>query len=278
MISLRKVVTNDVELNVATAGSGPAIVLLHGFPHTWRIWEPVIPALAAHRTVIAPDLRGLGGSSRPTSGYTAGDVAADVVDLLDALGIERADVVGIDLGTPAAFLLAATYPQRVRKLVLMEALVGRLPGAERFLAGGAPWWFGFHAVAGLAESVLIGHEEEYLDFFLRAGTLGDGVTDGFRDAVHAAYSGQPALRAAFEHYRALPRSANQIATAARARLTVPTLAIGSSPVADATFLQLQPITDTLEGTVLENTGHIIPQHRPDALLASLEEFLHGDET
>lgn len=273
MVSLRKVVTNGVELNVATAGAGDAIVLLHGFPHTWRIWEPIIPALATHHTVIAPDLRGLGASQRPTSGYTAGDIAADVVGLLDALRIERADVVGIDLGTPAAYLVGATHPERVRKLVVMEALIGRLPGAEHFLAGGPPWWFGFHAVPGLAESVLLGHEKEYLDFFLSAGTLGDGVTDDFRRAVHAAYSGATALGAAFEHYRALPRSAEQIAAAARARLTIPTLAIGSSPVADATFQQLRPITDNLSGTVLEDAGHIIPQHRPEALLASLEEFL-----
>lgn len=274
MTSLRTVVANGVELNVATAGSGSAIVLLHGFPHTWRIWEPITPALAAQRMVIAPDLRGLGASSRPLSGYTAGDVAADPVALLDALGIEQADVVGIDLGTPAAFLLGAWHPERVRKLVLMEALIGRLPGAERFLAGGPPWWFGFHAVPGLAESVLVGHEEEYLDFFLRTGTLGEGVTDGFREAVHTAYSGRSALRAAFEHYRALVHSADQIAAAAHDRLTVPTLAIGSSPVGDATFGQLQPITDSLDGTVLENTGHIIPQHRPEVLLACLERFLH----
>jgi pimeloyl-ACP methyl ester carboxylesterase len=274
MMPTQRITIDGVTLNVAVAGTGPAVVLLHGFPHTWRIWEPLLPALSASRTVIAPDLRGLGDSGRPTSGYTAGDVAADVIGLLDALGIERADVLGMDLGAPPAFLLGIGHPERVRRLVVMESLLGALPGAEQFLAAGPPWWFGFHSVPDLAETVLLGNEPAYLDFFLHAGTLGDGVTPAFREAVHAAYSGREALHHAFEHYRALPESAEQIAAAvAGARLTVPTLAIGAHPVGDAIFRQLQPIGDDVSGTVLPGTGHIVPQHRPAELLATLEGFL-----
>ncbi|MFD9698850.1 alpha/beta fold hydrolase [Lentzea sp. NPDC059081] len=274
MIEVRKIPTNGVELNVAVTGAGPAIVLLHGFPHTWQLWEPVIPALAERHTVVAPDLRGLGASSRPESRCSVAEVTADVVGVLDELGIGRADVVGIDLGTPPAFLLGLEHPDRVRRLVLMEALVGTLPGAEDFLRGGPPWWFGFHAVPGLAETVLPGHEREYLDFFLLLGTSGDGVTPRFREAVHEAYLGQDALRSAFEHYRALPESGRQIAEAvARRRLAVPTLAVGAAPVGDATFRQLKAVADDVRGVVLPGCGHIIPQHRPDALLAELTAFL-----
>ncbi|MFD5825907.1 alpha/beta fold hydrolase [Lentzea sp. NPDC060358] len=274
MIEPRKIHANGVELNVAVTGTGPAIVLLHGFPHTWQLWEPVIPALAGTRTVVAPDLRGLGASSRPASGHTAADVAADVTGLLDALGIERADVVGIDLGTPPAFLVGLEHPGRVRRLVLMEALVGTLPGAEEFLRGGPPWWFGFHGVPGLAETVLPGHEREYLDFFLHAGTAGDGVTPRFREAVHRAYTGREALASAFEHYRALPESARQIAGAVgRRRLLVPTFTVGAAPVGDATRRQVELVGDDVRGVVLPDCGHIVPQHRPEALLAALRGFL-----
>ncbi|MEU9541432.1 alpha/beta fold hydrolase [Streptomyces mirabilis] len=273
-VALRQVKANGVELNVALAGEGPAVLLLHGFPHTWQLWTHVLDELAGRYRVIAPDLRGCGASARTAGGYDAGTLAADAEALLDALGETSAAVVGIDAGTPPAFLLAMRRPDLVRRLVVMESLVGRLPGAEEFLAHGAPWWFGFHSAPGLAESVLTGHEDRYIDWFLDAGTLGQGVDPAVRDAFVHAYTGTEALRCAFSYYRALPESSRQIQEAVRtARLTVPTLAIGAHPVGSALEQQLRPVTDHLSGHVIENCGHIIPLHRPDRLLALLEPFL-----
>ncbi|MEQ0563563.1 alpha/beta hydrolase [Amycolatopsis sp. NEAU-NG30] len=270
MPELRRVTVNGVELNVAVAGSGPAVLLLHGFPHTWELWTDVIAGLSGRYRVIAPDLRGFGASSRAATGYDAGTLAEDAAALLTALGETEAAVVGIDAGTPPAFLLALRHPGLVRRLVVMESLLGRLPGAEDFLAGGPPWWFGFHAVPGLAETVLDGHEAEYVDWFLHTGTLGEGVRPAIRDAFVRAYTGREALRCAFAYYRALPESAAQIEQAvATARLTVPTMAIGAHPVGAALERQLRPIADDLTGHVLEDCGHIVPLHRPQALLALL---------
>ncbi|MFE5028170.1 alpha/beta fold hydrolase [Streptomyces sp. NPDC056656] len=128
-------------MNVALAGSGPAVLLLHGFPHTWELWTDVMTELSGRYRVIAPDLRGFGASSRAVSGYDAGTLAKDASALLAALGVSSAAVVGIDAGTAPAFLLALRRPGPVRRLVVMEALLGRLPGAEDFLADGPPWWF-----------------------------------------------------------------------------------------------------------------------------------------
>ncbi|MET7349237.1 alpha/beta fold hydrolase [Streptomyces mirabilis] len=273
-VALRQVKANGVELNVALAGEGPAVLLLHGFPHTWQLWTHVLDGLAGRYRVIAPDLRGCGASARTAGGYDAGTLAADAEVLLDALGETSAAVVGIDAGTPPAFLLAMRRPDLVRRLVVMESLVGRLPGAEEFLAHGAPWWFGFHSAPGLAESVLTGHEDRYIDWFLDAGTLGQGVDPVVRDAFVHAYTGTEALRCAFSYYRALPESSRQIQEAVRtARLTVPTMAIGAHPVGSALEQQLRPVTDHLSGHVIENCGHVIPLHRPDRLLALLEPFL-----
>ncbi|WP_328757369.1 alpha/beta fold hydrolase [Streptomyces sp. NBC_00271] len=273
-VALRQVKANGVELNVALAGEGPAVLLLHGFPHTWQLWTHVLDGLAGRYRVIAPDLRGCGASARTAGGYDAGTLAADAEALLDALGETSAAVVGIDAGTPPAFLLAMRRPDLVRRLVVMESLVGRLPGAEEFLAHSAPWWFGFHSAPGLAESVLTGHEDRYIEWFLDAGTLGQGVDPAVRDAFVHAYTGTEALRCAFSYYRALPESSRQIQEAVRtARLTVPTMAIGAHPVGSALEQQLRPVTDHLSGHVIENCGHIIPLHRPDRLLALLEPFL-----
>ncbi|OOC07647.1 alpha/beta hydrolase [Amycolatopsis azurea DSM 43854] len=275
--SLRRIATNGIRANVAVAGSGPAVLLLHGFPHTWRLWTEVIGPLAEHHRVIAPDLRGLGASTRAAEGYDAGTLAADAEGILDALAEPDAAVVAIDAGTPVAFLLAMRRPDLVRRLVVMESLLGSLPGAEDFLTGGPPWWFGFHSVPGLGESVLIGHEAEYLDWFLTAGTHGRGVPPEIRDAFVSAYTGHDALRCAFSYYRAQPASARQISEAvAGGRLTMPTMTIGAHPVGRALEQQLRPVADDLTGHLVEDCGHIIPLDRPRELLRVLAPFLAAD--
>lgn len=174
-VDLRQVEANGITMNVAVAGSGPVVVLLHGFPHTWHVWSPVIALLAERYRVIAPDLRGFGGSERTPDGYDVNTLAADVDGVLSASSVSTAAVVAIDAGAPVAVRLALLRPRRICALVVMEAVVGSLPGAEKFVAGGPPWWFGFHAVPGLAERVLAGHEAEYVDWFLETGTRGRGV-------------------------------------------------------------------------------------------------------
>ena len=167
-------------------------------------------------------------------------------------------------------------PGLVRRLVVMESLLGTLPGAEPFLAGGPPWWFGFHSVPGLAETVLTGHEGQYIDWFLDSGTLGHGIRPPLRDAFVRAYTGSDALRCAFSYYRALPVSARQIQEAVDAGpLRVPTMAIGAQPVRTALHQQLRPLAGELVGHVIEDCGHIIPLHRPEALLALVRPFLEG---
>ncbi|MEO6087872.1 MAG: alpha/beta hydrolase [Umezawaea sp.] len=271
MTTVSRVAANGIKITVATAGAGPAVLLLHGFPHTWRIWEKVIPTLAEGRRVIAPDLRGLGGTTRAEDGYDARTLAEDAAALLDALGEDTATVIGIDAGAPPAFLLAMHHPERVERLVLMESLLADLPGAEGF---SPPWWFGFHQVPDLAEEVLVGHEDDYLRFFLNAGTRGRGVPSEVEAAFVDAYTGRESLRCAFAHYRAMPTSAEQIRDAVRhGRLTTPTLAIGAHPVGSTLERQLRPITDDLTGHVIADCGHIIPLDRPDALLPLLADFL-----
>ncbi len=266
---------NGVTIEAGVSGEGPPVVLVHGFPHTRRVWSRVVGELSTGHQVIAPDLRGLGGSTRAANGYDAESVAGDLVCVLDGLDIPSTDVVALDASVPAAFLLALQHPRRVRRLVLMESTLGTLPGAEDFFRAGPPWWFGFHQVPGLAERVLEGHEGEYLDFFYRIGTRGGtGVDPDTRDAFVRSYSGAESLRCGFEYYRAMPETARQISDAVASRiLSVPTMAIGSHPVGDALAKQLAPITSELRSVHIDDCGHIIPLDRPDVLLELLAEFL-----
>jgi pimeloyl-ACP methyl ester carboxylesterase len=268
-------VAAGVVIQAEVTGSGPPLLLVHGWPHTRALWARMTPALSATRRVIAPDLRGTGGSTRTSAGCDAASMADDLRRVLDATGADQADVVAIDAGVPPAFLLALTAPERVRRLVLVEATLGRLPGAEAFFAAGAPWWFGFHQVPGLAESVLVGHEAEYLDFFYRSGTHnGRGIDPAVRHAFVSAYSGADSLRSGLGTYRAMAQSADQLARAvATERLRVPTLAVGAHPVGDALRRQLMPVTDDLRGELLADCGHIVPLDRPEALLGLLADFL-----
>ncbi|MEV6431614.1 alpha/beta hydrolase [Nocardia sp. NPDC051463] len=276
-IELRRIETNGICANVAVAGAGPAVVLLHGFPHTWRLWSEIIGPLSAHYQVIAPDLRGIGDTTRALDGYDAGTLAADTAGILDALGAPAADVIAIDAGTPVAVLLALQHPDRVRRLVVMEAVLGTLPGAEDFLAAGRPWWFGFHAVPGLAETVLLGQEARYIEWFLTTGTRGRGVRADIHDAFVDAYTGHESLRCAFSYYRALPTSAHQIDhAAATGRLTTPTLAIGAHPVGNALERQLRPIAEDLTAHVIPDCGHIIPLDQPQELLNLIMPFLAAE--
>jgi pimeloyl-ACP methyl ester carboxylesterase len=259
-VDLRRVKANGTTLNVAVDGDGPPVLLMHGWPHTWQVWRAVLPLLGGRRRAIAPDLRGIGDSDREESGFDAATGAADMLALLDALGVDRAEVVALDAGVPPAFLLGARHPGRVSRLVLMEAVLPGRPGG--FPA--PPWWFGFHAVPGLAETVLAGHEGAYLDHFLRSGTYGQrGVPPEIRDAFVRAYTGTEALRCGFGSYRESARTAEAVAAAGR--LTVPTVALGGNTVGDRLHHQLVPITDDLTGHLIPRAGHLIPLDRPDAI-------------
>ena len=272
---VRTVRANDIDINVATIGRGPAVLLLHGWPHTWRLWHGILPTLASHHRVIAPDLRGLGKSTRAEDGYDLHTLADDAAALLDALQIETASVVGIDLGVQIAWMLMRRHPERVERLAVMEGLLGRLPGAEAFLASGPPWWFGFHSVPGLAENVLQGNEQAYVDWFLKAGTKDRrGIDANTRNAFVNAYGDRESLRAGFAHYRAFGIGSQQIAEAATGPKTrVPVLAISGGVVGDALARQLDPLTDRLETAAIGDCAHLIPLEQPDALGELLQRFI-----
>ncbi|MDJ0367472.1 alpha/beta hydrolase [Hymenobacter sp. H14-R3] len=269
---------NGIRIHYATAGQGEALLLLHGWPFTWYTWRLVLPALTRHYTVIMPDLRGIGQTSRPATGYDSRTRAADAAGLLHHLGFEQACVMGHDLGVEIAFMTALAYPQLVRKLVLSEAIVGGLPGAETFLQN-APWWFGFHAVPDLPAAVITGHEARYLNWFYQHSTYQQrGIAAEARAEYVAAYTGTEALQGSFRHYQAFPQNRQQVveALAHGQRLTCPTLAVCGNVVGEVLFQQLRPITDSLETHLLPECGHVVQEEQPEQLQRLLLDFLAED--
>ena len=155
----------DVRLHYVTAGQGPAVVLLHGWPQTWYMWRNVLPGLARHHRVIAPDLRGLGDSSRPPGGYDKKTLAHDVWRLVhDVLHEQRLFLVGHDWGGPTAFALAAQHRDAVRRIAIFDVPV---PGDGTPTFFNNRWHHGLHWEVDFPEALTAGREDIYLGFFYR---------------------------------------------------------------------------------------------------------------
>ncbi len=139
----QEIQTDGATLHVRVGGSGPAVVLLHGFGDTGDMWEPLAAVLAKGHTVVVPDLRGMGLSSHPSGGYDKRTQAADIRSVLAKLNIDRADIVGHDIGTMVAYAYAAHYPEKTNRLVVMDAPIPGVPPWEQIVRMPALWHFSF---------------------------------------------------------------------------------------------------------------------------------------
>ena len=270
-----------VRLHYVTAGKGYPVILIHGWPQTWYEWRRVMPLLAAQCFLVAPDLRGLGDSSRPSKGYDKKTVAGDLWSLMhDHLGIQKFDVVGHDWGAPTAFRLTADHADAVTHLAMLDAPVpGDVPAGSG-LSGGPPRWHHlFHQVPDLPEALTYGRERTYLEWFFMAGTDQANV---FSDADIAeyvrTYSQPGAMRAGFNFYRALPQDVadNRELLATSFKLPMPTLGIGgggSRGRGDLIVQSLRRVAIKAEGGAIADCGHFIPEEKPDELARLLREFL-----
>jgi pimeloyl-ACP methyl ester carboxylesterase len=266
----------EVRLHYVTAGKGEPLVLLHGWPQTWFEWRHVLPALAAEFRVVAPDLRGLGDSSRPSGGYDKRTMAQDIARLLAQLGIDRFCLVGHDWGGPVAFALAMAQPDKVRRLAILDVVI---PGdGGDFSQGGRRWHHAFHMTGELPEALVSGRERLYLQWFYRNfAWRSDAIGEAEVDEYLRTYSQPAALRAGFELYRALPQDrADNAAAIARGKLKMPVLAVGggrSFGRGEEVEQSLRRVAENVTGVVIPDCGHWIPEEQPELLLERLLPFL-----
>jgi len=267
---------SEVELHYVVAGAGEPVVLLHGWPSTWYEWRHVIPLLAAEYRVIAPDLRGLGDSSRPAAGYDKKRIAADLWELLDGhLGLARWHLVGHDWGGPTAFALAVAHAEAIRTLTIVDVTV---PGIGPDISqGGKRWHHAFHMTPDLPEALVAGREREYLGWFYRAFSWQAGAFAlADIDEYLRTYTQPGALPAGFAYYRNIPRDIadNRALLDTGFRLAMPVLAIGGGR-AEARGRGGEPeeslkmIADDVTGAVVADSGHFVPEEQPAELAALL---------
>jgi pimeloyl-ACP methyl ester carboxylesterase len=216
----------DVTIHYVTAGQGPAVVLIHGWPQTWYMWRDIIRGLAHRYRVIVPDLRGLGDSSRPVAGYDKKTMSDDIWRLAhDVLGEKRLFVVGHDWGGPVAFALAAQHRDAVRRLAIFDAPV---PGDGTPVMFNNRWHHGLHWELDFPEALTAGREDVYLGFFYRNwGGRPDAIAQDAQQEYIRAYRLPGAMRAGFNLYRATPQDvADNEAWIAAGKSRMPVLCYG----------------------------------------------------
>ena len=265
---------NGIKLHYRVAGSGSAIVLLHGYAETGHMWDPVIADLAKNHTVIVPDLRGAGGSEKAAGGYDKKNMAQDVHALVTALGHSDATIVGHDIGLMVAYAYAAQYPQETRKLVLMDAFLPGIGNWKDMWLLRDLWHFHFRGEVPL--QLVAGRERIYLEHFWNdfAADRSKSVPEVDRRLYAKAYAQPGAMRAGFEYFAAFEQDAADFQQLARTRLTMPVLVL-SGEKSGGSFLidQVKLVADDVSGKVIMGSGHWLMEEAPKDVIPLLTSFV-----
>lgn len=276
----RLVEVNGLRLHAVTGGDGPALLLIGGWPQTWYAWREVMPALARRHTVVAVDSRGAGLSDKPDDGYDAGTLSADLVALMAALGHDRFDVVGHDIGTWTGYALAADQPERVGRLAILEAVIPGLTPSPPFFGPAAAnlklWQFGFNRLTDLNEELVRGRERLFFGYqFAKKAATPDAIPAYAVDVYVDAITADPrALRASFAYYRALDETIAQNEQRSKTRLMLPVLALGGALWSGASAAQTMRLAaDDVTGVVLDDCGHYPAEEQPTRFVEILVDFL-----
>lgn len=270
---------SEVRMHYVTAGAGEPVVLLHGWPQTWYEWRGIIDRLAPHYRLIAPDLRGLGDTSRPADGYDKKTIAADVWELVDReLKLDHFYLVGHDWGGPTAYALASLHSDAVKKLVIIDVTIPG-DGGPDISQGGKRWHHAFNRTPALPEALVTGREEVYLGWFYRTfAHRAEVMTDAVIEEFLRCYRDPESLAAGFRYYRAVPQDvADNAAMIARFKLPMPVLALGGAESWGRrmeVLESLQRVALDVRGGMIENCGHFVPEEQPDELAQQLMDFFN----
>jgi len=265
---------DGIKLHFLTAGHGPAVILLHGYTQTSLMWRPLIPKLADRFTVVAPDLPGIGDSDIPKDGLDMKTAAIRIHALAKSLGIQKARVVGHDIGLMVAYAYAAQFPDEVEELGVLDAFLPGVPGWGLAYDNPDFWHFRFHGPT--PEALVAGRESIYFAYFwndLAADEM-RSLPDIDRKAYVAAYSRPGRMRAGWAYFAAWPNTAKDFAQMAQTKLRMPVLSIAGER-ASAAILgpQMKLVATDVQVIVLKDTGHWLMEERPSETMDALSAFL-----
>ena len=273
-IASRMAQVDGVKLHYLTAGHGPAVILLHGYTQTSRMWTPIIPLLAAKFTVIAPDLPGIGDSEIPNDGLDMKTAAIRVHALAKSLGVEKARVVGHDIGLMVAYAYAAQFPSETEKLVVMDAFLPGVAGWEEVYNNPGTWHFRFNGPT--PEALVRGRERIYFDYFWNdfAADKTHSIPESDRAAYTAAYARPGRMRAGWAYFVSFQQAAKDFTQLSQTKLTMPVLAIGGEK-ANGKLLgeQMKIVATDATMVVLKDCGHWVLEEKPKETTDALMKFL-----
>jgi pimeloyl-ACP methyl ester carboxylesterase len=268
--------TNGTTLHVRVGGAGPAVVFLHGFGDTGDMWAPVAAELVKNHTVVVPDLRGMGLSAHPDTGYTKKNEAVDIAGVMDALKIQKADLVTHDIGNMVGYALAAQYPKRITKWVVIDA---PLPGIGQIwqdqLVNPKTWHFNFYGPD--EERLVAGRERIFLDrFYNELSAHPEKIDEATRAHYAALYAKPHAMHDAFEQFKAFPQDGvdNRAMLAKGGKLTMPVYALGAEKSYGLTMkTDLDQVAVNVKGGVVPDSGHWIMEENPEATTKLIVDYL-----
>ncbi len=267
--------TTGTSLYVRMGGRGPAVILLHGFGDTGDMWAPLAAVLVKDHTVIVPDLRGMGLSAHPDSGYTKKNQSLDIVGVMDALKVQKADLVTHDIGDMVGYALAVQYPARISRWVAIDAPLPGIGDWENIIRTPMLWHFNFRGPD--EERLVKGRERIYLDrFWNELSADPKAIDEATREHYSALYARPHAIHDAFEQFGAFNQDAidNKAMLAKAGKLTMPVFALGAEKSFGAGEAEdLRYVASNVTAGIVPNSGHWIMEENPQATIKLVTEFL-----
>ena len=263
-------IVNGVKIHYVIGGHGTPLMLVHGFPQNWYMWNRLLPELSKHFTVICPDLRGVGESGKPQGGYDKKTMATDLHELVRKLGYEKIDIAGHDVGMMVAYAYAAQFPNEVNKLALLDALLAGIEPVWSEVKAQA-WWFGFFSQPHSAE-VAEGRMNLFLqDFFSMISFVQNSFTPQEKSEFVRAYSVKGATRASFLSF-VFEQDIKDNQEFRKNKLAMPVLAMGSDHFAPFLAEHIRLVASNVKECIITGSGHWIVQEQTGQVQKGLLDF------
>lgn len=266
---------NGVKLHYLVAGKGDPVILLHGYAQNSHMWRPLMVELAKTHTVIAPDLRGFGQSSKPLTGYDKKTMAQDIHALATSLSLRRVIIVGHDIGLMVAYAYAAQYPNEVERIALMDAFLPGVGDWKTVWLLRDLWHFHFYGETPL--KLVAGRERIYFEHFWNdfAADPKHSVSEADRRFYTRSYAQPGAMRAGFEVFRSFEQDAKDFALFAETKLTMPMLVLTGEKASGEFLIEQARLVDTnVKGVVIKGKGHWLMDEAPHEVIPQLVAFIN----